>query len=165
MGEPSTGVLPGLFQQIRNSNAPGMDPDAVEEILRKYFSGRRDSLRTCKFFDLEVMGRHGNFAGMTVDLSRSGALVRISDPTFASAEEMTALMPYTARVWYHLEGGFSIKLNEVKFQLPADVVRVTGYCGRGSSLILIGCRFRRNLTEDECKVLEISCSDDQPPAK
>lgn len=163
MVNSAVGVPQDLFKQIRGSTAPGMDPAVIEELLRGYFSGKRDSLRTYKLLDVEVRGKRARFKGMVVDISRSGVLLRIMDPTFATAEEQELLMPYTARVWYHFEGGFVLALEDGSICVPAHVVRVTGYCGRGASLIFIGCRFERPLTKKQCKRLGVDWSDDKPP--
>jgi len=38
----------------------------------------------------------------------------------------------------------------------ADIVRVSGYCGKKSSLVLVGCRFREELTLAECDLLGVA---------
>jgi len=157
------GVSPELLRRIRSSTAPEMDPEVVETILRGYFSGKRDSIRTYRLVDATVEGRNGSFNAMAVDVSRSGVLLRIMDPCFASEDEIYHLMPYTARVWYHFEGGLTVHFAKDSVVADADVVRVTGYCGRGSSLILIGCRFRERLTHRQCGLLGIEHAEDRPP--
>lgn len=140
------------------------DPEAsveeVEEILKEYFSGKRAAVRTYKFLDVRVKGRRGVFHGMAVDISATGMLLRIIDKDFAHAEEVDRLMPYTARVWFHFENGLDVAFDAGKFRAAADVVRVTGYCGRGRGLILIGCRFREPLTDEQCASLGIEAGPD-----
>jgi hypothetical protein len=156
-------VVPELFQQIRGSTRSGRESELVEKILRGYFSGKRDALRTYKFLEVQVQGKRGTFNAMAVDISRSGILLRIMDSGFAESAEMNHLMPYTARVWHHFEGGFGVLFNGGSLKVSADVVRVTGYSGRGSSLILLGCRFRRDLTPEQCRDLGIDHREDLPP--
>ena len=163
MSSGNSGVDPELFRKIRASTAPGMDSEIIEKVLRGYFSGKRDAIRTYKFLNIEMQGGHGNFHGMAIDISRSGMLVRIMDPRFAGADEMEHLMPYTARVWYHFEGGFFASFSDTGVTARGEVVRVTGYCGRGNSLILIGCRFTTPLAEDDCERLSIEHAEDRPP--
>ena len=163
MADDRTGIDADLFQQIRASSAPGMEPEIVEKILQAYFSGKRDSIRTYKMVSLEIQGSHGTFRGMAVDISRTGMLLRIMDPHFASQDEMEHLMPYTARVWYHFESGFHVRFPDAGAAARGQVVRVTGHCGRGNSLILLGCRFRTALTEDECQRIGIEYAADRPP--
>ena len=132
-----------------------------ERKLHGYFTGRRQALRTCKFLDCDMKGNHATFAGMAVDLSRTGALLRVLDSDFAEQQEAEQLMLYTARVWYHFDNGLEVAFLDRSICAVADVVRVTGYCGRGSGLNLIGIHFRTELTEDECTRLGIEFSEDR----
>ena len=156
-------VNPELFAAIQANVGPGTDPEVIKNLLREYFSGKRDAVRTYKFLNIELQGQHGSFQGMAIDISRSGMLIRVMDDDFATADEMEHLMPYTARVWYHFEEGFSVDFCDTGVMMRGDVVRVTGYCGRGSSLILIGCRFHEPLPAEDCEKLGIEYADDRPP--
>ncbi len=158
MSRDSTGVNP----ETRAKTAPGMDSEYIENILRG-FSGKRDAIRTTTFLNIAIHGKHGTFDAMAVDISRSGMLIRVMDPKFASADEMEHLMPYTARVWYQFEGGFSVSFADTGVTASGDVMRVTGYCGRGNSLILIGCHFAKPLAAGDCEKLGIEDAVDQPP--
>ena len=134
----------------------------AERKLQGYFTGRRQALRTCKFLDCALKGNHATFNGMAVDISRTGALVRVLDSDFAEQQETEQLMLYTARVWYHFDQGLEISFLDGTISAVADVVRVTGYCGRGSGLNLIGIHFRTELTLEECARVGIEDSDDRP---
>lgn len=136
-------------------------PDVIEKVLLGYFSGKRDAVRTYKFLDVKVKGKRGVFRGMAVDISSTGMLLRIIDTDFATNDELDHLMPYTARVWFHFESGLDVAFDG-GIRAQADVVRVTGYCGRGKGLILIGCRFREPLTEDQCSSLGLDVGPDRP---
>ena len=148
---------------VSTGTAQVLDPDIIENILRECFSGKRDAIRTCKFLNVEMQGQHGTFQALAVDISRSGMLIRVMDPHFASAEEMEHLMPYTARVWYQFEAGFSVSFADTGVTARGNVMRVTAYSGRGRSLILIGCRFKKPLAADDCEKLTIEHADDRPP--
>ncbi len=163
MSQSGAGLLPGILGQVKREHDTAGDPQDVSETLRRYFSGKRDAVRTCRFLDVEVTGKHGAFKAMAVDVSRSGVLLRIFDPRFADEEEMDLLMPYTARVWNHFGGGLRLDFDSREVRLSADVVRVTAYAGRGSHLILLGCRFRRDLSPEECSELGIRDSADANP--
>ena len=136
-------------------------PDVVEKVLLGYFSGKRDAVRTYKFLDVKVKGKRGVFRGMAVDISSTGMLLRIIDTDFANNDELDHLMPYTARVWFHFESGLDVAFDG-GIRAQADVVRVTGYSGRGKGLILIGCRFREPLTDEECTSLGLKIGPDCP---
>ncbi|MEM8883102.1 MAG: PilZ domain-containing protein [Planctomycetota bacterium] len=146
----------------RDTNAPEEERISEERRLQGYFTGRRQALRTCKFIDCRLTGNHDGFNAMIVDVSRTGALVRVLDSHFAESHEAEQLMLYTARVWYHFDEGLEISFLDGKVKAVADVVRVTGYCGRGSGLNLIGIHFREELTADECEQIGIEASDDRP---
>lgn len=154
--ERSAGVATDLVKQIQGWTSLGAASDVVEKILEAQFAGRRDSIRTFKFLDLVVQGTGGTFKALGVNISRTGLLFRITDPRFAADGEQQHLMPYTARVWQNFHGGFHVFLESGAVAREADIVRVSGYCGRKSSLVLVGCRFREQLTPAECDLLGIS---------
>jgi hypothetical protein len=166
MDDESVRVSPEIFKDIRAYADGEHDPEVFERILRSYFAGKRDAVRTYRLMNIEIIGKRGLFDAVAVDISRSGILLRIQDPSFAREQELDQIMPYTARVWYHFEGGFEIVFpDEGKVRVQADVVRVTGYVGRGERLIFVGCRFRRTLESDECERLGIEHGDDRSPAE
>jgi hypothetical protein len=146
----------------RNTSQARDEANASEELrLHAHFSGHRRALRTCKFLDCKLKGNHASFAGMAVDISRTGALVRVLDTEFAEPRESEQLMLYTARVWHHFDNGLEISFLSGDLRAVADVVRVTGYCGRGSGLNLLGIHFRTGLTDEECVALGIEHAEDR----
>lgn len=164
MSDRAGGIASQIKEQIRGYTAGGMEPEVIEKILRGYFSGQRDGMRTYKFLEIQIQGNGGCFKAIGVDISRSGMLFRITDDSFAVEGRCHPLMPYTARVWHNFEGGFLIHFEGGTFTVPAQIVRVTGYSGKKSSLILIACRFERPLALGECDALGIaSCDDALPP--
>ncbi|NJN14261.1 MAG: PilZ domain-containing protein [Planctomycetes bacterium] len=142
-----------------------MAREEVEALLRSYFSGKRAAVRTSTLLDVILEGPHGFFSGMAVDLSRTGILLRINDADFAMPDEEQHLMRYTSRVWHHFERGLAVLFPGVDLRALADVVRVTGYSGKGSCLILIGCHFREALDESICDKLGIEHAEDRAPGK
>lgn len=165
MSERAVGIAPQIKEQIRGYTAGGMEPEVIGKILRGYFSGQRDGMRTYKFLEIKIQGNGGAFNAVAVDISRSGMLFRITDDSFASENRCHPLMPYTARVWHNFEGGFQIHFEGGAFIVPASIVRVTGYSGKKSSLILVACQFERPLAMDECDALGIASCDDALPAE
>jgi hypothetical protein len=148
----------------KSESAATIEQNLIDEErrLQAYFAGRRQALRTCKFIDCRLKGNEGALSAMAVDISSTGALVRVLDRNFAQEHETQQLMLYTARVWYHFDKGLEISFLEGAITVVADVVRVTGYCGRGSGLNLIGIHFRTELTAEECDQIGIEHSDDRP---
>ena len=157
------GLAPEIQKQIRGYAPGDMEPDVVAKILRGYFTGQRDGVRTYTFLELQVQGNGGMFNAIAVDISRSGMLFRITDARFAAEGKSHPLMPYTARVWHNFEDGLHVLFDDAGIAVPADIVRVTGYSANEDSLILVGCRFRERLTPEECDTLGITYGDDLPP--
>jgi hypothetical protein len=165
MSDRAVGIAPRIKEQIRGYTAGGMEPEVIEKILRGYFSGQRNGMRTYKFLEVQIQGNGGRFKAVGVDISRSGMLFRITDDRFAAEGRCHPLMPYTACVWHNFEGGFHIHFEGGAFTVPADIVRVTGYSGKKSSLILVACRFQRRLALGECDALGIASCDDALPSE
>ncbi len=155
----NAGVATDLVKQIQGWTSLGTASDVVEKVLEAQFAGRRDALRTFKFLELVVQGTGGTFKALGINISRTGLLFRITDPRFAAEEEHQNLMPYSARVWQNFHGGFHVFLEGGAVVREADVVRVSGYCGRKSSLVLVGCRFREELSPAACDLLGIPHED------
>jgi hypothetical protein len=151
----SAGVAPELVKQIEGWTSLGAASEIVEKILEAQFAGRRAAIRTYKFLDLIVQGTGGTFHALGINISRSGLLFRITDQRFAEDGEEQHLMPYTARVWQNFQGGFHVFLEKGHVAREADLVRVSGYCGKKSRLVLVGCHFREELTPSECDLLGV----------
>lgn len=154
--ERSAGVATNLVKQIQGWTSLGAASEVVEKVLEAQFAGRRDAVRTFKFLELVVQGTGGTFKALGINISRSGLLFRITDPRFAADSEQEHLMPYTARVWQNFHGGFHVFLENGAISREANIVRVSGYCGQKSSLVLVGCRFHEELTAAECELLGIA---------
>jgi hypothetical protein len=144
-----------LVKQIQGWTSLGGADELVQKVLESQFAGRRDAIRTFKFLEIVVQGTGGTFKALGINISRTGILFRITDARFAAEGERQHLMPYTARVWQNFHGGFHVFLEGGAVSREADVVRVSGYCGRKSSLVLVGSRFREELTPAECDLLGI----------
>jgi len=154
--ERNAGVATDLVKQIQGWTSLGAASDVVEKVLAAQFAGRRDAIRTFKFLEIVVQGTGGTFKALGINISRTGILFRITDPRFAADGEHQHLMPYTARVWQNFHGGFHVFLENGAVSREADIVRVSGYCGKTSSLVLVGCRFREELTAAECDFLGVA---------
>jgi hypothetical protein len=148
-------MVADVAKQIQGWTSLGDASELVQRVLEAQFAGRRDAVRTFKFREIVVQGAGGTFRALGINVSRTGILFRITDPRFAAEGERQHLMPYTARVWQNFHGGFHVFLEKGAVAHEAYVVRVSGYCGRTSNLVLVGCRFREELTPEECDVLGI----------
>jgi len=122
-----------------------------EKATENYFTVSKRAQRTFRFFDCRLSGRHGNFAAMVVDISRSGALIRVLDSAFGAPDELDDLMLYTARVFCHFEDGVEIDFADRNVRPTSKLIRVTA----DSGVNLIGVEFSEELTEAECGRLGI----------
>ena len=145
-----------LVKQLEGWTSLGDASELVSKVLEAQFAGRRDAVRTFKFLELVVQGVGGTFDALGINISRTGMLFRITDPHFAADGEHQHLMPYTARVWQNFHGGFHVFLANGRISREAEIVRVSGYCGKKSSLVLVGCRFQEELTAAECDLLGVA---------
>lgn len=122
-----------------------------EKATENYFTVSQRALRTFRFFDCRLSGRYGDFAAMVVDISRSGALIRVLDTAFGGHDELNDLMAYTARVFCHFEDGVEIDFADKNVRATSKLIRVTADTG----VNLIGVEFSEELTEAECGQLGI----------
>jgi hypothetical protein len=148
-------VANDLVKQIQGWTSLGDATELMQKVLESQHAGRRDAVRTFKFLEIVVQGTGGTFKAMGINISRTGILFRITDPRFAADGEHQHLMPYTARVWHNFHGGLHVFLESGSISREAEIVRVSGYCGKKSSLVLVGCRFHEELTAAECDLLGV----------
>jgi len=137
---------------------------ATERELQAHFAGRRGALRTEKSLGCRVAGPQGTFEARLVDVSRSGALIVITDRRFASGEDLDQLMLYTARVWHHFPEGLELQIPDREVCAVAVVVRVKIQSGEERFPFQLGLHFRTELTADECDRLGVEHADDRSDA-
>ncbi|MFQ5844636.1 MAG: PilZ domain-containing protein [Planctomycetota bacterium] len=129
--------------------------------LRGHFAGKRCGKRFPRVLDCTVEGTEGTFAARTVDLSRSGILLRIADPSFAGEEEIEDLKLYGELVMKNFGSRITVSFGGGTVRRQAMVVRVAQGNGGSEEGILVGCRFRRPLSAQACLLLGIEalCND------
>jgi hypothetical protein len=103
----------------------------------------------------EVQGDYGTYRAYALNVSASGALFTINDPQFSTPAEPDQLVLYTKRMAFHFRAGMIIRFLEADVKVEADVVRVSERIEGGELMIVIGAKFRRQLTEEECNRLEV----------
>ena len=93
--------------------------------------------------------------GRVLDLSRTGALIRLSDPTYCAPDD-AGLFAVAGRLACAYPDGFTLRFVAAKLIARARIVRVA----RGPrGVTVIGCDFARPLEFRECRLLGI------PPEK
>jgi len=136
----------------------------AERQLHAHFAGRRDAQRIDTLIECRMVGERGVFRALAVDLSRTGALVRVTDRRFMEGYDDEALMQFSFRVGAHFADGMEIAFIAGSLIVVAHVVRVTSRIEEDTQRRshLIGIRFRTELSERECESLGIQDEDDAP---
>jgi len=122
---------------------------SAEMELRSHFSGKRSAKRRCLELEVTVCGIMDNFPAQSIDVSKSGMLLQITDTVFADSDE--DLASFAFKVQQHFQQGADILFVAYGFGVTASVVRVTHRAG----VLSLACRFRHPLSEGQCDSLEI----------
>ena len=127
----------------------------AERELHAHFAGRRGSPRFETFLPCRVAGGNGVYLAQVLDISRSGALIRILDTRFPDAHAGERLMHYAERVTSHFGDGLEIAFRGGTQPVEASVVRVTTRAAEAEdpACHLVGVQFVEPLTDDECRAL------------
>lgn len=122
---------------------------------------KRASLRTPVDLDLEVQGSKGWLRAQAVDVSRSGILFRLIDQSLVGMNGKRVGAAALERRARQLFGdGLWASFFRQDLELRAEMIRIA------DSLlfepgVLVGCRFRRDLSLEECQKLGIAFAPDQ----
>ena len=125
----------------------------AEMELRSHFSGKRSAERKTLAIKITVCGVMENFPARSVDVSRTGILLQITDDLFAHEEE--DLASFAFKVQQHFKQGADILFVDQSFGVTASVVRVTHRKLGGRPALLLACRFRHSLSDGQCEVLGV----------
>ncbi len=122
---------------------------SAEMELRSHFSGKRSAQRRPLALKVTVCGIMDNFPAESIDVSKSGILLQITDDVFAEGSE--DLASFAFKVQQHFQQGADILFVDYGFGVTAAVVRVTHRNGQ----LMLACRFRHPLSDGQCASLEI----------
>jgi hypothetical protein len=122
---------------------------SAEMELRSHFSGKRSAKRRALELKVTVCGIMDSFPAQSIDVSKSGVLLQITDSVFADSDE--DLASFAFKVQQHFQQGADILFVDHGFGVTASVVRVTHREG----VLSLACRFRHPLSEGQCGALEI----------
>jgi hypothetical protein len=137
----------------RKKKPPGL---RAERELRNHFAGKRSSPRRPVEIRITICGLLDNFPARSVDLSRTGILLQITDDLFAHEEE--DLASFAFKVQQHFASGSDILFVDHGFGVSAGVVRVTHRRVDGRPALLLACRFQQPLSDGQCATLGVSRS-------
>src|SRR5206468_3318144 len=137
----------------------GTSPGTADEL--RLLSGKRRAPRRRRSVQVRCIGPAGRwFAGRTVDVSRGGLLVEITDQEFLPLGEAPDLIPFAARVAMQFPHGMDVNFGDGAVQVHADIVRLVSRQGR-SPLMLLGCQFEPPLSDFDCRLLGIDPGSDE----
>jgi hypothetical protein len=121
---------------------------SAEMELRSHFSGKRSAKRRALELKVTVCGIMDNFPAQSIDVSKSGILLQITESFADGGEDLAS---FAFKVQQHFQQGADILFVDYGFGVTASVVRVTHRQGALS----LACRFRHPLSEGQCESLEI----------
>jgi twitching motility protein PilT len=131
-----------------------MKPGAKEKFAaaerRRRMSEKRAAERLQKILYADVRGKHGVFRAMVTNISRTGALLTITDQRFESLTAHGDLSLAGLLIASHFGDGFMIELLEKPVKIEADVVRLFDESNGERQVLWLGCHFRRELSSDAC---------------
>jgi twitching motility protein PilT len=103
--------------------------------------------------EITVEGRSGGFSAQTVDLSRSGALIWITDERFVPPDQACNAVAFSERVAQELGESMHLVLAGEAVTREADVVRVARKGSDETGPMLVACRFSTPLRDEEWQAL------------
>jgi len=129
--------------------------EQAEMELRSHFVGKRDGVRQPCDLNIMLRGRGGSFTGQTVDLSRSGVLLRITDQLYNQPYD--DLTSFAGRIEKHFRTRVDVFFVEAGLRKASEVARLTM---SETGEFLMACQFRDRLTESQCEMLGIDDGED-----
>jgi twitching motility protein PilT len=114
--------------------------------------------------EVEVRGKGGVFAGQTIDVSATGALLWITDERFLPPSDLVNMVVFSERVAQEFGGGMIVRLADGQIVREAEVMRITRKGNGENTPMLIGCRFSVPLAGDDWVLLGVVPARDKRPS-
>ena len=131
---------------------------------QRILSGKRRAPRRNRSVAVKCLGPSGrSFTGRTVDISRGGVLIEITDPDFQPFSESSEILPFAARVAFNFPHGMDVNFGDGAVQKHANIVRLISKPGRATGMLL-GCKFNPVLSDFDCRLLGIDPGSDETTA-
>jgi len=161
-GDPGICLVACRFERsLTPDESRELGVDAEERSGRE----RRRMPRVDRVYVAEIQSDGGTYRAHVLNLSCSGALFTLLGAAFAPPADPDRLAGFTRRVGLQFSSGLMVRILDGDVAAQADVVRVMHKTDEGDPLIVVGCRFRRVLTPQECDRLDIESSPAPGPAK
>ncbi|MEE8104512.1 MAG: PilZ domain-containing protein [Planctomycetota bacterium] len=141
--------------------ADAEQPGAGEVEFKKFFSGKRRTVRQKVKLDAVIQGQHETFSVSVVDISRNGVLMRVDDIVDESCQTAPGnrLVAYSTLVLYHFERGLKIAIEGV-VSSNADLVRLVCDVDDVIERVYLAVRLHTEITDEQCQMLGLSLGDD-----
>jgi hypothetical protein len=128
--------------------------------LDRMFSGRRRSTRTRRLLAVEIRSSEGRSCrGLTVDISRGGALLDLNDGRVFPAGDPLPLVAYAGIARDFLREGFEVHFQRGGVRADARLIRAVAGPRKGAPPFL-GIRFVPVLPDEACRRLGLECGGD-----
>jgi len=128
-------------------------PEAHPLAGRRALADKRSGERASVALELTVRGATGSFSAQTVDISRTGALLWITDEGFLPPEDLANMVVFSEHVAHELGDGMVLTFPADGVTRQAEVVRVTRKGQDVASPMLVACRFAAPLENAEWTAL------------
>jgi hypothetical protein len=129
----------------------------------RLLSGKRRSRRIPRQLDVRLIGAKGEkYRARTIDISRGGMLVELTDPAFTDANGLDhgqRLAEIANLITSEFADGVKVQFGTVRVKPKAHVVRLVTRIS--DMAFLLGCRFNPDLRESECWLLGLDPSMDE----
>jgi twitching motility protein PilT len=129
---------------------PGAKEKATVADRRRRMSEKRAAERLQKILYADMRGKHSVFRAMVTNISRTGALLTITDQRFESLTAHGDLSLAGLLIASHFGDGFSLELLEKPVKIEADVARVFDEKTGDRTVLWLGCHFREELSSEAC---------------
>ena len=117
--------------------------------VKRVRGDKRRGQRASVTVEVSIQGTSDTYSAQTVDISRTGALLWITDEKFLANGDAANMVLYSERVAAELGDGMLIRFGSEGVERQAEVVRVTRKGLSDSSPMLVGCRFAEILEDDD----------------
>jgi hypothetical protein len=134
----------------------------------RLLTGKRRSKRVPRQIDVRLTGKSGDkFQARTIDISRGGMLVELTDPAFAASGAEGAagdgggagFVALAMHVSSEFADGIKVHFGALRVRSRAQVVRLVTRIQ--DMAFLLGCRFTSDLTPTECRLLGLDTELDE----
>jgi hypothetical protein len=130
----------------------------------RMFAGKRRGRRKGRSLEISLVdGLGGSYAARTVNLSRTGALVEVTEPSFQKFSDYDDLVAFKERVEDRFGRGLRVIIGGGVVELRGRVVRVEKPAV-GDWRPRIGIDFVQPISDANCQSLGIEAVADSPPA-